>query len=209
MLHADRVQMTGWPGINVIHSIMLNEVKRRRTGEGPAFYVLKMFIRLTTARARNGRPAPWVTRPSTGRRHFPVLSAGTSADTQGHVNISLANVDVVNSRAIQNHAEEQPVLLTSPRPRSHHRSRQDSYNDFAQPEVVNIKALDASACSYTGKTIRVTLHRRGRNAVLSQGLARPEKRFGRFSAVLLCGCNHSNVTRIVSRIPSRRRRPVP
>jgi alpha-L-arabinofuranosidase len=33
----------------------------------------------------------------------------------------------------------------------------DSFNDFNQPETVNIQALPASGCTISGKSLRVTL----------------------------------------------------
>jgi alpha-L-arabinofuranosidase len=88
---------------------------------------------------------------------FPVLSAGTTADTQGHVNISLANVDLVNTRTIQitisggksAYAVSTAQVITGP--------AKDSYNDFAKTETVNIQPLAGSACSISGTSLQVTL----------------------------------------------------
>jgi alpha-L-arabinofuranosidase len=88
---------------------------------------------------------------------FPVLSAGTTVDGQGRVNISLANVDLVNTRTIQvtlnsskaSYAVSTAQVITGP--------AKDSYNDFAQAEKVNIQTLPASSCSISGKSLRVTL----------------------------------------------------
>jgi alpha-L-arabinofuranosidase len=86
-----------------------------------------------------------------------VLSAGTTVDTAGQVNVSLANVDLVNSRTVQ-------VNLTSARAGYAVTSAQiitaaakDSVNDFGQPEAVNIQTLPASSCTVSGKSLRVTL----------------------------------------------------
>ena len=62
---------------------------------------------------------------------FPVLSAGSSVDDQGRVNISLANVDLVNTRTIKvtinssksAYAVSTAQVITGP--------AKDSYNDYA------------------------------------------------------------------------------
>jgi alpha-L-arabinofuranosidase len=88
---------------------------------------------------------------------FPVLSAGSSVDDQGRVNISLVNVDLVNTRTIKitvnssktGYAVSTAQVIAGP--------AKDSYNDYAQTEKVNIQALVASSCSISGKTLQVTL----------------------------------------------------
>jgi alpha-L-arabinofuranosidase len=78
-------------------------------------------------------------------------------DDQGHVNISLANVDLVNTRTIQvtinssktSYDVSTAQVITGP--------AKDSYNDYGQTEKVNIQTLPASSCSISGKTLQVTL----------------------------------------------------
>ena len=78
-------------------------------------------------------------------------------DSLGRVNVSLSNVDLVNTRTVQ-------ITLNSSRPSYTAVGAQvitgpakDSYNDFGQPERVNIPTLPASSCTISGKTVRVTL----------------------------------------------------
>jgi alpha-L-arabinofuranosidase len=86
-----------------------------------------------------------------------VLSAGSSVDDQGRVNVSLANVDLVNTRTIRvtinssktAYSVSTAQVLTGP--------AKDSYNDYAQTEKVNIQPLPGSSCSISGKTLQVTL----------------------------------------------------
>ena len=88
---------------------------------------------------------------------FPVLSAGTSVDSQARVNISLVNVDLVNTRTIQislsssksSYTVSSAQVVTGP--------AKDSYNDFGQPEKVNIQVLPSANCTISGKSLSVTL----------------------------------------------------
>ncbi|HEY7116549.1 MAG TPA: alpha-L-arabinofuranosidase C-terminal domain-containing protein [Tepidisphaeraceae bacterium] len=158
MRHADRVQMTGMAqGVNVIHSIMLTRSSDAALVKTPAFYVLKMLIPHHSAGAKSA-PSTLVSENITGGgATFPVLSAGASVDAQGRVNISLANVDLVNTRTIQitlngsraSYVASTAQVITGP--------AKDSYNDFGQAEAVNIQSLAASSCSVSGRTVRVTL----------------------------------------------------
>ena len=143
--------------INVIHSLFFTRASDATLVKTPVFYLFKMFIPHHTGGAK-WAPHTLTSENITGNgMTFPVLSAGTTVDTAGHVNVSLANVDLVNSRTVQ-------VNLTSARAGYTVASAQvitapakDSVNDFGQPEAVNIQTLSASSCTIAGKSLRVTL----------------------------------------------------
>ena len=144
-------------GINVIHSLLLTRSSDAALVKTPTFYVFKMFL----AHHRNG--AKWAPNTLTSEnitgngQTFPVLSTGSSVDDQGRVNISLVNVDLVNTRSIRvtltsakaGYTVSAAQVITGP--------AKDSYNDYAQTEKVNIQPLAGSSCSISGKTLQVTL----------------------------------------------------
>jgi alpha-N-arabinofuranosidase len=158
MQHADRVFMGGMAqAVNVIHSLFFTRAADAALVKTPAFYVFKMFV------PHHSSGAKWAPSTLTGENitgngaTFPVLSAGATVDTLGHVNISLANVDLVNTHAVQ-------INLTSARAGYTVSSAQvitgpakDSFNDFNLTETVNIQTLAASSCTISGKSLRVTL----------------------------------------------------
>jgi alpha-N-arabinofuranosidase len=154
--HADRFQMAGLAqGVNVIHSLMLT--KDSALVKTPTFYVFKMLLPHHRANAK-WAPGTLKSENITGNsKSFPVLSTVSSVDDQGHVNVSLANVDLVNSRTIQitlsggksAYDLTTAQIVTGP--------AKDSYNDFGKAETVNIQSFDASKCSLSGKTLQVTL----------------------------------------------------
>jgi len=158
MQHADRVVMAGMAqAINVIHSLFLTRASDGVLVKTPAFYVWKMFVPHHSSNAM-WAPNTLVSENITGNgKTFPVVSAGTSVDDQGRVNISLANVDLVNTRTIQitinSSASAYDVstaqVVTGP--------AKDSYNDFGKTETVNIQTLPGGSCSISGKTLQVTL----------------------------------------------------
>lgn len=158
MQHADRFQMAGLAqGINVIHSLLLTRSSDGALVKTPTFYVWKMFLPHHRSNAK-WAPNTLTSENITGNSQtFPVLSAGSTVDSNGNVNISLANVDLVNTRTIKitvNSTKSAYVVssaqvVTGP--------AKDSYNDFAQTEKVNIQPLGGSSCSVSGKTVQVTL----------------------------------------------------
>jgi len=158
MQHADRYAMAGLAqGINVIHSLLLTRSSDSALVKTPTFYVFKMFLPHHRANAK-WAPSTLTSENITGNSQtFPVLSAGSSVDDQGRINISLANVDLVNTRSIKvtitsaksGYVVSSAQVLTGP--------AKDSYNDYAQTEKVNIQALGGSSCSISGKTLQVTL----------------------------------------------------
>ena len=102
MQHADRYAMAGLAqGINVIHSLLLTRSSDSALVKTPTFYVFKMFLPHHRANAK-WAPSTLTSENITGNgQTFPVLSAGSTVDDQGRVNISLANVDLVNTRTIK------------------------------------------------------------------------------------------------------------
>jgi alpha-N-arabinofuranosidase len=158
MQHADRYAMAGLAqGINVIHSLLLTRSTDSALVKTPSFYVFKMFLPHHRANAK-WAPNTLTSENITGNgRTFPVLSAGSSVDDQGHVNISLVNVDLVNARTIKitinssksTYAVTTAQVITGP--------AKDSFNDYAQAEKVNIQAFNGANCSLSGKTLQVTL----------------------------------------------------
>jgi alpha-N-arabinofuranosidase len=158
MQHADRVQMAGLAqAVNVIHSLFLTRKSDGVLVKTPAFYVFKMFL------PHHSSNAKWAPNTLTSENingnntMFPVISAASTVDSEGRVNISLANVDLTNTRMIDitlNSAKSSYIVssaqvVTGP--------AKDTFNDFAQPEKVNIQDLDGSSCSISGKSLEITL----------------------------------------------------
>ena len=158
MQHADRVEMAGLAqAINVIHALFLTRDSDGALVRTPTFYVFKMFVPHHTLDAK-WAPNTLASENINGNgANFPVISAGTTVDSEGHVNISLANVDLVNTRTISvtlnssknSYIVSKAEVITGP--------AKDSYNDFAQTEVVNIQPLDTASCIVSGKSLKVTL----------------------------------------------------
>jgi alpha-N-arabinofuranosidase len=158
MQHADRFAMAGMAqAINVIHSLFFTRSSDAALVKTPAFYLFKMLIPHHSSNAK-WAPSTLTSESITGNgMTFPVLSAGTTVDSQGNVNVSLANVDLVNSRTIQitlnssktAYAASTAQIVTGP--------AKDSNNDFGMAETVNIQTLPASSCTISGKSLQVTL----------------------------------------------------
>lgn len=158
MKNADRIFMAAVAQpINVIHSLFLTSPSDGTLVKTPAFYVFKMFVPHHTSGAM-WAPHTLQSEDITGNGDtFPVLSAGTSVDSTGRVNISLANVDLSNARSVDitvnggatSYIAATADVITGP--------EKDSYNDFGQPEVVNIQPLPSTECAASGASLRVTL----------------------------------------------------
>ena len=158
MQHADRYQMAGLAqGINVIHSLLLTRSSDSALVKTPTFYVFKMFLPHHRSSAK-WAPNTLKSENITGNgQTFPVLSAGTSVDDQGRVNISLANVDLVNTRTIDITLSSSKTGYTVASAQVVTGPAKDSYNDYVQTEKVNIQPLAASSYSMCGKSLRITL----------------------------------------------------
>jgi alpha-L-arabinofuranosidase len=144
-------------GLNVIHSLFLTRASDGVLVKTPTFYVWKMFVPHHSAGAKWAPNTLASEKISGNNTTFPVLSAGTSVDSSGHVNISLANVDLTKTRSIQitlnssraGYAVASAQLVTG--------AAKDTYNDFGKPEQVNIQDLPASNYSICQKGLDVTL----------------------------------------------------
>ena len=122
MQHADRIFMAAVAQpINVIHSLFLTRASDGVLVKTPAFYVFKMFNPHHSSGAK-WAPNTLVTENVRGNNtDIPVISAGTTVDSQGRVNISLANVDLVEHANGSDHAEQHQGRLRRRECASHHR----------------------------------------------------------------------------------------
>jgi alpha-N-arabinofuranosidase len=158
MQHADRMQMAGLAqGINVIHSLILTRGSDSAMVKTPTLYVFKMFLPHHRSNAK-WAPNTLKSENITGAgKQFPVLSAGTSVDDQGRVNISLANVDLTNPRTIQVTISGGKSAYDAAVAQVITASAKDAYNDYGKTENVNIQTLSPTSCSISGKTLQITL----------------------------------------------------
>jgi alpha-N-arabinofuranosidase len=158
MQHADRVEMAGMAqAVNVIHSLFLTSPTDGTLVLTPAYYVFKMFLPHHSSNAK-WAPSTLTSESIQGNgATLPVLSAGTTVDSAGRVNVSLANVDLVNTRSVEvilnsSHSAygiSTAQVVTGP--------QKDSYNDFGQPEQVTIQPLAPANYSICGKSLHVVL----------------------------------------------------
>ena len=160
MAHADRIQMAGLAqSTNVIQSLFLTNTAAGGTElvKTPTFYVFKLYV------PHHVNGATWAPHTLTSEsitgngQSFPVLSAGTSVDTAGGVNVSLVNVDLVNSRTVDIKLDSDWAAYGVSSAQIVTGDLKDAYNDFGQPEAVNIQALDAASYQACGKSLSVTL----------------------------------------------------
>ena len=160
MSHADRVQMAGLAqSTNVIQSLFLTNTASGGTDlvKTPTFYVFKLYL----PHHENG--ATWApndlsSEPITGNgQSFPVLSVGTTVDDDGGVNVSLVNVDLENTRTVDVTLDSEWAAYAVSSAQVITAAEKDTYNDFGQPEAVNIQPLDASTYEACGRSLSVTL----------------------------------------------------
>ena len=160
MAHADRVLMAGLAqSTNVIQSLFLTNTASGGTDlvKTPTFYVFKLYV------PHHVNGATWAPNTLTSEnitgngQTFPVLSVGTTVDAAGGVNISLVNVDLVNSRTIDVTLDSDWAAYGVSSAQVITGAQKDSYNDFGQPEVVNIQTLDAASYQGCGRSLSVTL----------------------------------------------------
>ena len=160
MEHTDRVLMAGLAqSTNVIQSLFLTNTATGGTElvKTPTFYVFKLYL------PHHVNGAAWVPNTLTSEtvtgngQTFSSLSAGTTVDAAGGVNVSLVNVDLVNSRTIDVTLDSQWAAYGVSSAQVITGAEKDTYNDFGQPEAVNIQPLDAAAFQACGKRLRVTL----------------------------------------------------
>jgi len=158
MARADRIGMAGLAqAVNVIHALFLTRASDGVLVKTPTFYVWKMFVPHHSGGAKWAPNVLTSEKISANNTSFPALSAGTTVDSAGHVNVSLANVDLTKTRSIQ-------ITLNSNRSGYSVSSAQfvtgaakDTVNDFGKAEQVTLQDLPSSSYSLCGKTITVTL----------------------------------------------------
>ncbi|HTV18755.1 MAG TPA: alpha-L-arabinofuranosidase C-terminal domain-containing protein [Polyangiaceae bacterium] len=160
MEHADRVLMAGLAqSTNVIHSLFLTNTASGGTDlvKTPTFYVFKLYL------PHHVNGATWVPHTLTSEtlngngQSIAALSAGTTVDASGGVNVSLVNVDLVNSRTIDVTLDSEWAAYGVSSAQVITGAQKDTYNDFGQPEAVNIQPLDAAAVQACGRKVSVTI----------------------------------------------------
>jgi alpha-N-arabinofuranosidase len=158
MARADRILMAALAQpINVIHSLFLTRQSDGALVKTPTFYVFKMFAPHHTANAR------WAPNTLTSQNiqgngaSFPVLSSGASVDDSGAVNISLVNVDLNNTRSVDVTLDSDTTQYVLSRAQVITGAAKDTYNDFAQPERVNVQAFNPESVQACGRSLSIEL----------------------------------------------------
>ena len=153
--NADRVGVAALAqGVNVIHSV-ININTSGVMVKTPAFYVFKMF---KPHHANSAKFAPiTASKFENTNGSTPMGNAAATVDASGYVNVSIVNNDLSATRKVtvtltSSHAEYKVMSAEVVTGASY-----TSTNNFGQAEQVNIKTLDASAYSVSGKTLTVTM----------------------------------------------------
>jgi alpha-N-arabinofuranosidase len=158
MSHADRIQVAALAQpINVIHSLFLTRQSDGVLVKTPTFYVFKMLL---PHHASNARWASNTLNSETingNGQNFPVLSSGATVDETGAVNISLANLDLVNTRTIDITLNSSTTSYSLASAQIITGAAKDSFNDFGQEERVNIQPLAATSVQSCGRSVSVAL----------------------------------------------------
>jgi alpha-L-arabinofuranosidase len=153
--NADRVGVACLAqGVNVIHSV-ININTSGVMVKTPAFYVFKMY---KPHHANGAKFAPiTASKFENTNGSTPMGNASASVDASGYVNVSIVNNDLSATRPVA-------VTLTSSHAGYNVVSAEvvtgatyTSFNDFGKDEQVNIKPLEASAYTISGKTLTVTM----------------------------------------------------
>ncbi len=156
MHHADQIQIACLAqAVNVIHSLFLTRINGDLAlVKTPTFYIFKMFMPHHSAGAKWAPNT--VTTGNLGG--VSLMSAGTTVDTLGHVNVSISNIDTVKSDTVHinltaggsSYSITNAQIITGP--------AKNSYNDFDSTEKVNIQTLAATNYSMsTGTTATVIM----------------------------------------------------
>jgi hypothetical protein len=155
MEYSSRMEMAGLAqAVNVIHSIM-NINNSGVMSKTSTFYVFKMYI----PHHSNGAKVAPVTAENWKKvnGNIQAVTSFASVENNGTVNISFTNCDMSATQAVT-------VTLTSKAASYTVKSAQvitgpaiNSYNPYGGEEVVNIKPLETSSYSLSGKTLSVTL----------------------------------------------------
>jgi alpha-N-arabinofuranosidase len=165
MSYSDRIEVACLAqGINVIHSL-LNINNSSVMVKTPTFYVFKMFKPHHTNGAKWApitSPNIETTKQSTdvsGSVTIPLLTVGSTVDTNGHVNISVNNNDLTADRklTITINSDKAEYLIDSAQIVTG--NAMNSNNPFGGAETVFIKDFAASnySLSNSGKTLTATL----------------------------------------------------
>jgi alpha-L-arabinofuranosidase len=158
MRRADRMGMAGLAqAVNVIHSFFLTRSSDGLLVKTPTFYVWKMLLPHHSSGAKWAPNTLTSEKISGNNTTFPVLSAGTTVDSSGQVNISLVNVDLTKTRSIQITLNSNRVAYTVSSAQVLSGAAKDTYNDFGKAEAINAQDFPAASYSICGKTLNVTL----------------------------------------------------
>jgi alpha-N-arabinofuranosidase len=160
MKHADRMQMAGLAqAVNVIQSLFLTNSSTGGSDlvKTPTFYVFKAMAPHHTKNAKLA-PTTLTAQTITGAgQTFNVVSQGVTTNEDGQVNISLANVDLTMARDITITLQSSATAYVMASAQVITGPQKDSFNDFGQPEVVNLQPLPATSYTLCGKKLKVTL----------------------------------------------------
>jgi alpha-N-arabinofuranosidase len=123
----------------------------------PTFYVFKMMVPHHTGGAKLAPITLTSQRISGNNQMFNVVSVAATKNDTGQVNISLVNLDLTATRDVTitidgpatRYALAAAQVITGP--------AKDTFNDFGQPERVNIQALAASSYQLCGRKLKVTM----------------------------------------------------
>jgi alpha-N-arabinofuranosidase len=160
MKNADRMQMAGLAqAVNVIQSLFLTNSSSGGMDlvKTPTFYVFKMFIPHHTGGAKLAPTTLTSQRISGNNQMFNVVSATATKNDAGQINISLVNLDLTATRDVtitldggaMRYALAAAQVITGP--------AKDTFNDFGQPERVNMQPLAATSYQLCGRKLKVTL----------------------------------------------------
>jgi len=153
MQHADRWEVAALAqGINCIQSLFVTKPSGDSAlAKTSTFYIFKMFIPHHSAGAK-WAPSTLTSETALG---ISAITAGTTVDTLGNVNVSLSNIDTLSTRTVQvtlnskkaSYAIKFAQIVTGP--------KKDSFNNWGATEVVNIQTLADSNYSLSGKVLTV------------------------------------------------------
>jgi alpha-N-arabinofuranosidase len=160
MRHGDRMQMAGLAqAVNVIQSLFLTNSSSGGMDlvKTPTFYVFKMFAPHHTGGAKLAPTMLTSQRISGNGQMFNAVSAMATKNDAGQVNISLVNLDLTATRDVTitidgpatRYALAAAQVITGP--------AKDTFNDFGQPERVNMQTLAATSYQLCGRKLKVTL----------------------------------------------------
>jgi len=149
--HARRVKMANIAQlINVLQAMILT--KDDQLVKTPTFYVFKMYkVHQDAALLPINVTCDDY---SYDGMSLPSVSASASKDKEGRIHVSLTNIDMHKDRSVEidlrdsgNLSNATGEIITAP--------HENDYNDFGQPEKVNIQKF--SSCSLQNNILKVNL----------------------------------------------------